>query len=110
MRELFDLAAEADPAAALEQSAGLERAFGVASGRAFLERHFRSVDMLRYEDGLEVTEAEPLVRYVESVFDAKKRDLEGGLQQLGRRVQAVIDERGSFHVSKEPVLFVATAE
>ena len=109
MRELFALAADEQLVSA-ERSAGLERAFGVASGRGFLQRHFRSVGMLRYDDALEVTEVEPVLRYVESVFDATERASKGALQQLGRRVQAAIDERGSFHVSKEPVLFVASAD
>lgn len=110
MRELFALAAEVQLVSAAERSAGLERAFGVATGKASLERHFPSVEMLRYDDALEVTEAEPVVQYVASVFDANERAQVGALQQLGRRVQAAIDERGSFRISKEPVLFVASAE
>ena len=57
-----------------------------------------------------MTEVEPVLRYVESVFDAGGRVQDGALEQLGRRVQAAIDERGSFRITKEPVLFVASAE
>lgn len=81
--------------------------FSLDNGAAQLEPVFRHVEMRRYDDGLDITEPEPLVAYVNST-SARAR-LEGeSLERFVAEVERAIAAHGCFHVSKETGLFIAT--
>ena len=70
-----------------------------------ISRHFSRVELLRYEDALDVTEATPLVDYIlsssGSVFDRER------IEALAAFVQAELDANGPIHIRKDNGLFVA---
>jgi SAM-dependent methyltransferase len=78
--------------------------FRLENGRHQLEPVFESVEIVGYEDGLRVTEVEPLVRYALSrtEFD------DGDAPALGRAFAERFDG-GSFEATKDVGLFVAEA-
>lgn len=80
--------------------------FSLDNGAAQLEPVFSHVEMRRYEDGLNITEPEPLVAYVEST----SARLDGAARErLVAEIEGLIASQGSFHVSKETGVFIATA-
>lgn len=73
------------------------RTFSLENGAAQLGKHFDNVEMLYYEDGLHVTEVEPLVRYLYSMgtlpidrmddvraFIAEAMEANGGAIDIGK--------------------------
>jgi SAM-dependent methyltransferase len=81
--------------------------FGLETGDVYLRQQFANVEVLRYEDSLVVTEAEPLVEYVQSI--APRRSIAAdGLDALRQHVHAIIANEGAFRVQKETGLFVAS--
>ncbi len=75
---------------------GHVEAFGLETGRRQLESLFEDVTLDRYEDSLEVTQAEPLVDYVlsSSVFA-------GHPEELRATIEEALARAGTFHISKE---------
>ncbi|MGH2484506.1 MAG: class I SAM-dependent methyltransferase [Ktedonobacterales bacterium] len=81
--------------------------FALDNGAAQLEAVFGHVEMRRREDGLDITEVEPLVAYVRSTTSRPR--LEGdGARRFVAAIQREIDAHGCFHVSKDTGLFIAT--
>lgn len=70
-----------------------------------IAQHFSQVELRRYEDALNVTEAAPLVDYIlsssGSVFGQEQT------QALTAFVQAELDAKGPIHIRKDNGLFVA---
>ena len=81
--------------------------FSLDNGAAQLEAVFRAVEMRRHDDGLDITQVEPLVAYVNSTMAGAQLD-ESGRERFVAEVERAIAERGCFHVSKETGLFIAT--
>lgn len=82
--------------------------FQLENGDEALRRWFDDVELRLYNSSLEVTEAESVVRYLLSMSGGM--DLSGeAVARIRSRVQAEIEARGSFHVSKRTGLFVAAA-
>ena len=113
MYELFELLDRFDPVAAARLPFGpatpdtQEHRLGFVLETAGEEiaQHFSQVELLRYEDALEVTEAGPLVDYIlsssGSVFDTAQTEA------LTAFVQAELDANGPIHIRKDNGLFVA---
>jgi SAM-dependent methyltransferase len=111
--EIFELLDRFDPVAAARLPFGPATpdtqehrlGFVLETGGEELGRHFRQVELLRYEDALEVTEARPLVDYIlsssGSVFDTEQT------QALAAFIQAELDANGPIHIRKDSGLFVA---
>jgi SAM-dependent methyltransferase len=80
--------------------------FTLENGMEQLAEWFAEVKLYRFEQALEVTEAAPLVDYVMSGL--ARQILETRLDQFRQFVAREIESRGGvFHVSENPVLFVA---
>ncbi len=79
--------------------------FTLEDGKATLSRFFGRVAREDYESSLQVTEAEPLVQYVQSVdtFGAQNED---GIRAMRAEIQRAIDVNGSYDISKLSCLFV----
>ncbi|HKP54157.1 MAG TPA: class I SAM-dependent methyltransferase [Chloroflexia bacterium] len=108
MKELDELVSTFDPAVSAP-SDDLVGAFSLENGREQLEAWFSDVTLHRFEDGLVVTEAEPLVEYVlSSTFrwalasdrvDDFRSFLEGELRR-----------HGVIHITKDTGLFSAARD
>ena len=78
--------------------------FGLENARSFLAPHFASVELKRYSDSLEITDASAAVDYVlsmQTVSDPKGVIRRGVMDAVTREIR----QKGSFHVSKESGLF-----
>ena len=77
--------------------------FRLENGRLQLERVFESVETIRYDDDLRVTEVEPLVRYALSREEFDEDDAPALSRAFAERF-----EDGTLEVTKDVGLFVAT--
>lgn len=82
--------------------------FSLENGRTHLEPWFDRVDREDYVDGLEISEAQPVVDYVRSMSEMENIT---GAQQDGlyRAVTEAIDRNGVYRVSKSAGLFRGVA-
>jgi SAM-dependent methyltransferase len=105
MRELNELMQRFDPTAPSAVQPFMS--FRIENGAELLEPHFAQVELRRYEDGLLVTEAEPLIAYVFSGLRLRPRDARR--DTFRRFVEQELAAQGTIRIGKETGLFVATA-
>ncbi|MEA2575277.1 MAG: hypothetical protein QOH93_2575 [Chloroflexia bacterium] len=113
--EIFELLNRFDPGAANHLPFGPSEhktqahrlGFVLETAGEEIAQHFSRVELLRYEDALEVTEAQSLVDYIlssaGSTFDEEQT------QALTAFIQAEFDAKGTVHIQKDNGLFVAHA-
>jgi SAM-dependent methyltransferase len=106
MGELPELVLGFDPGLRLQSFDEVE-GFSLESGGAQLRAFFSQVSLRRYEDGLEVTQAEPLVDYVLSGFrwgiGPERR------AEFLEYVQALLDSNdGVIRITKDSGMFIAS--
>lgn len=106
MKELSDLVAGYDENVncSLEPVA---RAFGLENGKKQLNKHFKNVELIRYKDGLEVTEAEPLINYVLSFTRVKNVINNDKIKDFREYIGNVLNENGKIKIEKESGMFIA---
>jgi len=103
LRELKELAARFAPDAGLLTSLPPDF-FCLEDGQDELAGWFSQVAVHRYEDALVVTEAGPLVAYIQSSITAARSGLDDALAAF---VEREIADRGAIRITKDPGLFVA---
>lgn len=103
MRESIDLIGEYLPN--LDDNTRILRRFNLENGASFLERFFNSVEMVFREDGLKITETEPYINYVLSMW--KTELAPEAVQKIHNRVQATIEKDGYFYIQKATGIFIA---
>lgn len=110
MRELSELMARFDPTQPYDIAAVIA-AFSLENGAALLEPYFSPVRLLRYEDGLAVTEPEPLVAYAASMGSLAGRFTEETLARfrefVKQEVADAVGREGAFRIRKSGGLFEA---
>ena len=104
MQELYDFVNEFQPGGAT-RGAGAD-SFRLENGRDQLAEHFESVELRVLDNGLRVTEAEPLVGYACSGLVDDDLDQKEFAEYAERR----FEEDGPLDVSKETGMFVARKE
>lgn len=107
--ELWSLVADAGVALDGAMHGHGVAAFTLANAPALLSRHFADVTLNRYEDALEITEAEPLVAYVASIIPSPP-PASTELARFQRLVERRLAAHGSVHIGKEAGLFVGRKE
>jgi len=106
MKKLSDLVLNYDKSAncSLEPVA---HAFGLENGEKQLSEHFENVKLIEYSDGLEVTEAKPLVNYVLS-FNRVKNIINGDkIIDFEDYITNILNENGKIQIEKKSGLFIA---
>jgi hypothetical protein len=84
----------------------MARSFTLETGAAELARWFAHVNLRRYEDGLVVTDAAPLVAYVLSgLFGASFSDEQS--TAFRRFVEDEVAARGAIRITKDSGVFEA---
>lgn len=108
MRELDDLVRSAAPKAASDAwKASFRHPFTLENGSAQLAPYFEGIELRRYEDGLDVTDIEPLIAYVLSI-DAPGYSEEEVIATVAARAREAMERhKGVFHITKSVGLFVA---
>ncbi|EKQ54261.1 MAG: methylase involved in ubiquinone/menaquinone biosynthesis [Methanobacterium sp. Maddingley MBC34] len=85
----------------------IARAFGLENGEKQLSESFDQVQMIEYPDGLEVTEAGPLVDYIlsfgnnETIKGQKRKDFENFIVYI-------IERDGMIKITKDNGIFIAS--
>jgi ubiquinone/menaquinone biosynthesis C-methylase UbiE len=117
MQEVGDLAAYFAEGETLEQIRAAHRlnSFRLEDGFEMLSPYFSDVTLHRYENSLEVTEAEPLLAYILSATAAtelRERPSAAQVERLEafkKRLAEQISARGAVHITTTPGLFEAHA-
>jgi len=105
LQEIEDLVRRFNPAA-VEWRRDFIESFTLENGAEELSRWFTSVRLRRYEDGLVVTEAEPLMAYVLSgLFGSALTDDQTAA--FRRFVENELAEHGAIRITKDAGLFEA---
>ncbi len=109
MRGLSEIAARSFPDYALKIQSTFQRlSFTLENGADLLNPYFEQVSLRIYEDGLHVTEGEPLVDYVLSMQDAQDAEPDPAhVAAFRQHVQQVLAQQGAIHIEKAGGLFVA---
>jgi ubiquinone/menaquinone biosynthesis C-methylase UbiE len=100
--------------AMVERFLGVPRAsgnashFGLENGGDLMRTSFPHVEVLRYPDDMIVTEAQPLIDYVNSTR-ARRNATAEQMNALRQFIEAEIAAHGSIHITKDAGLFIASA-
>jgi ubiquinone/menaquinone biosynthesis C-methylase UbiE len=103
-RELFEMIARFDPENKFQHEIPT---FTLENGVAELAPWFSEIALHRYEDGLDITKAEPLIAYVMSMGEAKSAFTDDRLAQLVAYVNEQIATHGAIHITKDSGVFEA---
>lgn len=92
-----------------EQVSLWTKAFTLENGGGQLARHFTTVRMERYPDGLRVTGARPLVEYVLSLLANFQRNIPAEeVERFTRELDEEIQASGCITITKDTGVFIAT--
>jgi ubiquinone/menaquinone biosynthesis C-methylase UbiE len=106
LKELYELVRSFIPGYTHE-TAG--KRFGLETGAAYLRPYFDEVEVKIYPDNLWVTEVQPLMDYIDSMWsiwglEELRKQLEEKFQE---RIQAEIQKKGGFFIQKSGGVFLA---
>jgi len=105
MAGLADLVNAFDPAIDFQRS---EFSFSLEDGHEQLAEWFDNVELRRYHNALEITEAEPLVAYLRSMASLPQERLpESRLPELAEFLGNILDEQGAIRIEKAEGMFLA---
>lgn len=105
MKEISQLVKEFDSRIALSE-VSLYDVFGLENGQEILGRHFDRVEMIPYEDHLEVTEAGPLMEYILSCHGNQHEFLGDRYQEFRRFLEKKIQKKGYVMITKQAGAFI----
>jgi ubiquinone/menaquinone biosynthesis C-methylase UbiE len=104
LRELYELEHHFDPTLDFGWSVKAHQMFSLNTGGAEVAQFFQDVRIVRYEDALNITQAEPLVAYILSMSTspavAQRR------AELQRFIETEIQQHGAIHIAKESGVFI----
>lgn len=81
--------------------------FLAENGAEQLSRWFENVELLRYQDHLYVTEAEPLMDYILSMHAVPPLN-ESQARRLRRKIEGVIASHGGYYITKSSGMLIAS--
>lgn len=103
MQEISDLVRRFDSRIVLSAEKLYDR-FGLENGRELLSPYFSDVQLLRYEDSIELDRAEPLIEYILSCHGNQNQYLLDRYKDF--RVFAEKQTAGGFHITKDAGVFL----
>jgi ubiquinone/menaquinone biosynthesis C-methylase UbiE len=108
LQELDDLHCRFDPQADFGWLQTSPRFFSLDTGGPEVAQFFADVHIVRYEDELDVTEAEPLVNYLLSMTTTE--DVKNRRDELLEFIERELTEQGVIHISKDSGMFIGTKQ
>ena len=105
MKEITELVQEFDRDIVLSSDVLYER-FGLDNGKEMLKQYFDSVECVRYEDAIEISESEPLIDYIVSCHGNQNRILIDHYREFRDYVSEKV--RGGFHITKDAGIFICS--
>lgn len=103
MKEITELVQEFDKDIVLSSDA-LYEVFGLENGESILKKHFSNVIEKKYEDSIEVDEAEPLIAYIISCHGNQNHILLDHYREFREFVEK--KTKNGFHISKDAGIFI----
>ena len=103
MKEITSLVQEFDQRIVLAAENLYDR-FGLDNGSALLTEHFASVDLLRYEDAIEIYKAEPLVEYILSCHGNQNQYILDRYHEFRQFVEKKVQKK--YRITKDAGIFV----
>ncbi|MDB7989487.1 methyltransferase domain-containing protein [Faecalicoccus pleomorphus] len=107
MKEITELVQSFDSKVELSQNS-LFDIFGIENGKAILNKYFRSVQFIQYEDSLIVDEAQPLVDYIMSCHGNQNEILGPKITKFKEYVESIISKNGNITITKQAGIFICT--
>ncbi len=104
MKEITELVQEFNPEIRLAAE-NLYDQFGLENGETILKPYFRNVISRRYEDSIEISEADPLISYILSCHGNQNRLLLDHYKEFHEYVQKKVGK--GFHITKDAGVFLA---
>jgi ubiquinone/menaquinone biosynthesis C-methylase UbiE len=104
LRELYELEHRFDPTLDFGWSQTAHESFSLDEGGSEIKRFFQNVRVVRYEDELNITQAEPLVAYILSMATAA--EVQNRRDELRQFIERDLREHGVIHISKESGMFI----
>ncbi|HEY4389439.1 MAG TPA: class I SAM-dependent methyltransferase [Ktedonobacteraceae bacterium] len=83
--------------------------FSLQNGAEQMQPWFSHIDVIRWENSLAVTEAEPLIAFILSAIPSHAID-ESKMQKLRTLIDQELAEHGTVHIAKETGLFMASGD
>ena len=105
MKEITNLVKEFNPTITLS-NISLYELFGLENGKEILSKHFKDIQLLTYNDSLEVTNSDDLLNYILSCHGNQNELIGSNINAF----KALINKKfsnGAFHITKEAGLFIA---
>ena len=103
MQEISDLVRRFDSRIVLSAEKLYDR-FGLENGRELLSPYFSDVQLLRYEDSIELDRAEPLIEYILSCHGNQNQYLLDRYKDFRTFVEK--QTAGGFHITKDAGVFL----
>lgn len=103
MREITDLVQQFHKEIVLSADVLYER-FGLENGEMLLAPYFSDIQMRKYEDAIEIAEAEPLISYILSCHGNQNQLLLDQYKEFREFVSARVT--GGFHITKDAGIFL----
>lgn len=103
MKEITELVQEFDKDIVLSSDVLYER-FGLDNGNNILNRYFDSVECIRYEDFIEISDSEPLINYIVSCHGNQNRILIDHYREFRDFVADKV--KNGFHITKDAGIFM----
>ena len=103
MKEITELVQKFDKRIVLAAENLYDR-FGLDNGNEILNKCFSNITLLRYEDGIVINQAEPLVEYILSCHGNQNQYLLDRYQDFRQFVEKQV--RNEYHITKDAGLFV----
>jgi DNA-binding transcriptional MerR regulator/ubiquinone/menaquinone biosynthesis C-methylase UbiE len=104
MAEITDLVQKYNPNIVLS-SEKLYQNFGLENGEKILKPFFSDIQLFRYEDSIEISEAEPLIAYILSCHGNQNQLLLNHYKEFHDFVEKKISK--GFHITKDAGIFLA---
>lgn len=105
MKEITDLVQEFHEDIVLSNEC-LYEVFGLENGKEILQRHFKEVEMRKYEDRIEVNEAEPLIAYILSCHGNQNHILLDRYREFKQFVEEKVEK--GFTITKDAGIFLCS--
>ena len=109
LKEIVDFLFQFDPVIDFAMDS-ITRAFGLESGGPLLARHFHSVECIRYEDSLHITEPKPLIDYIlssQGIGNVNEIIAGERVEPFCRYIEGLFSATGYVDVRKDAGMFVA---
>lgn len=104
MKEITELVKEFDSRIVLSRNCLYDQ-FGIENGKDILNSYFKNVDLVMYDDYLEVDDSEPLIDYIMSCHGNQNEILKNQLHQFKLFLDQKIMEKGYIRITKQAGVF-----